>query len=58
MEAGLGGKGHIVQAMNNGATVDEIMETLEIIALFGFRSTTKAFPILIDELSRVGSAGV
>lgn len=49
MEAGAGGRGHMVQALENGATIGEILETLEVVALFGFKTASAALPILTEE---------
>nr|WP_172690442.1 carboxymuconolactone decarboxylase family protein [Agrobacterium deltaense]ASK48467.1 hypothetical protein [Agrobacterium deltaense] len=44
---------HLEQAMDRyGATLDEVMEVLEIIGMFGFQTHMMALPILKDELSK------
>ncbi|EUB98178.1 Carboxymuconolactone decarboxylase [Rhizobium sp. CF080] len=44
---------HLEQAMDRyGATLDEIMEVLEIIGMFGFQTHMMALPILKEELAK------
>lgn len=45
-------KQHIVNALNYGATVGEVMEVLEIASVIGIHCATVAAPILIDELRK------
>nr|WP_283949896.1 carboxymuconolactone decarboxylase family protein [Limobrevibacterium gyesilva] len=44
---------HIVAAMEHGATVDEIMETLELACFTGMHSLSFAISILDEEIAKV-----
>ncbi|MBL1421421.1 MAG: carboxymuconolactone decarboxylase family protein [Alphaproteobacteria bacterium] len=52
MQAGPGGKGHMTQAIAHGATKDEILEVLEMVATFGFLSSSVGLPIAAEEWER------
>ena len=45
---------HIENALGLGATVDEIMEVLEIASVIGIHTCTMGVPIVIEELARAG----
>jgi alkylhydroperoxidase/carboxymuconolactone decarboxylase family protein YurZ len=46
---------HMKNAMDRyGATLDEVMEVLEIIGLMGFQTHMMSLPILREELARIG----
>jgi alkylhydroperoxidase/carboxymuconolactone decarboxylase family protein YurZ len=45
-----GTKNHIRQALNLGATTDEILEVLEIVTLVGAHSTAEGMPLLLEVL--------
>ena len=47
---------HIENALGLGATVEDIMEVLEIASVIGIHTCTMGVPILLEELERVGSA--
>jgi alkylhydroperoxidase/carboxymuconolactone decarboxylase family protein YurZ len=46
-----GTKNHIRQALELGASVDEILEVLEIITLVGAHSTAEGVPLLLEVLN-------
>lgn len=46
---------HIENALNQGASADEILEVMEIASVLGVHSVTSSAPILIDELEQSGS---
>ncbi|MDQ8727186.1 carboxymuconolactone decarboxylase family protein [Bradyrhizobium sp. LHD-71] len=45
---------HIRNALNYGATGDEIMEVLELISVLGIHTITQSVPIMTDELAQAG----
>lgn len=45
---------HIQQAFKYGATVDEIMEVLQLTSVLGMHSCTMGVPALVDELAKLG----
>ncbi|WP_149538259.1 carboxymuconolactone decarboxylase family protein [Siccirubricoccus phaeus] len=45
---------HIRNALNHGATQQEIMEVLELVSVLGIHSTTHGVPILLEELKAAG----
>lgn len=47
---------HFENALNLGATVGEILETLEIASCIGIHSVTSAVPILVEEAEAAGIA--
>jgi alkylhydroperoxidase/carboxymuconolactone decarboxylase family protein YurZ len=47
---------HIVAAMDHGATVDEIMETLELACVLGMHSLSFGIPILDEEIAKYDSS--
>lgn len=49
-----GTKLHIRNALNHGATVDEILEVMEISSILGIHAVTTAVPILTAELAARG----
>jgi alkylhydroperoxidase/carboxymuconolactone decarboxylase family protein YurZ len=47
---------HIANALQQGATRDEVMEVLQIVSVLGIHTMSTGLPILIDELRRSGRA--
>ncbi|MCB1485830.1 MAG: carboxymuconolactone decarboxylase family protein [Bauldia sp.] len=47
---------HFDNALTAGATLDEILETIEIASVIGLHAATMAMPILADELARAAKA--
>ena len=47
---------HIANALKQGATSNEVMEVLEIVAVLGIHTMSTGLPILIDELNKSGRA--
>jgi alkylhydroperoxidase/carboxymuconolactone decarboxylase family protein YurZ len=47
---------HVRNALNHGATREEIMEVFELISVLGIHSTTHGVPILMEELRAAGGA--
>src|SRR5579863_6250992 len=45
---------HIANALKLGATSDEVMEVLEIVAVLGIHTISTGLPILIEELRKAG----
>jgi alkylhydroperoxidase/carboxymuconolactone decarboxylase family protein YurZ len=45
---------HVRRALDEGATVAEILETFELTSVLGIHATTVAVPILLEELAAVG----
>lgn len=45
---------HIANALKLGATRDEVMEVLEIVAVLGIHTMSTGLPILVDELRKAG----
>lgn len=46
------GRQHIRNALKYGATVEEILEVLEMISALGIHSCTFGIPILMDEIKK------
>jgi len=51
-----GTKLHIRNALNHGATVEQILEVMEISSIIGIHAVTTAVPILAAELERRGQS--
>ena len=51
-----GTKLHIRNALNHGATVEQVLEVMEISSMIGIHGVATAIPILADELKRRGQA--
>ncbi len=45
---------HIANALQQGATRDEVMEVLQIVSVLGIHTMSTGLPILIDELRKSG----
>jgi len=45
---------HVGRALQQGATIDEVMETYELTSVLGIHTTTVAVPILLEELTAAG----
>lgn len=48
-----GTRGHMVNAMKHGATVEELLEVLELCVPLGFQSVTAGLPILDEEIKHL-----
>jgi alkylhydroperoxidase/carboxymuconolactone decarboxylase family protein YurZ len=48
---------HFENALNHGATVDELLEVMEIASIIGVQAVTAAVPILQDELDARAAGG-
>jgi alkylhydroperoxidase/carboxymuconolactone decarboxylase family protein YurZ len=46
---------HIRNAMNHGATKEEILEIFQLISTIGIHTCTEGVPILLDELEKAAS---
>ena len=49
---------HVRRALEEGATVEEILETFELTSVLGIHTTTVAVPILLEELAASGQEGL
>ena len=45
---------HMRNALNYGATKEEIMEVLELVSVLGIHACTLGVPVLIEELAAAG----
>jgi alkylhydroperoxidase/carboxymuconolactone decarboxylase family protein YurZ len=47
---------HIRNALNHGATKEEIMEVLELVSVLGIHACTLGVPVLMEELEAAGAS--
>jgi len=47
---------HIRNALNYGATKEEIMEVLELVSVLGIHACTMGVPVLMEELAAAGKS--
>lgn len=47
---------HIRNAMKHGATMQEIMEVLQLVSVLGIHTCTMGMPVLVDEFKKAGKA--